>query len=217
MTSRDAKLNVLDSSASKGQHGSKVLQSDASVCHQPKAKREDKEAENELHVGGLRRPSQTLYLVLGWESTGRQLWDCIDTALSNDTDASGLTRETVVMPKPSFALPSNVRAEIPCGVMRAAGDPDANTLPDGLVLGAPLGMDRRIGTTGVFPAADKPDKEDPSPTPDVSEQLTVGGGTTGPCSKTPKMRTENSKGIVQLGSLWISTKTRSSVSSRKVT
>ena len=63
-----------------------------SVMKQPKSKREDKEAENELHVGGLRRPSQTLYLVTGWESTGRRLWDCIDTALSNDTDASGLTR-----------------------------------------------------------------------------------------------------------------------------
>ena len=100
------------------------------VCQQPKSKREDKEAENELHVGGLRRPSQTLYLVPGWESTGRRLWDCIDAALSNDTDASGLTRlygqadfqgpllelvkkvrraiqkeftlEQVVVPKPSF-------------------------------------------------------------------------------------------------------------------
>ena len=66
MTNRDAKLNVLDSSVSEGQHKSKILQSNASVCQQPKSKREDKEAENELHVGGLRRPSQTLYLVPGW-------------------------------------------------------------------------------------------------------------------------------------------------------
>ena len=34
-------------------------------------------------------------------------------------------------------------------------------------------MDRRIETTGVFPPADKPDKEDYSPTPDESEQLTL--------------------------------------------
>ena len=33
--------------------------------------------------------------------------------------------------------------------------------------GAPLGMDRRMETTGVFPPADKPDKEDHSRTPDV--------------------------------------------------
>ena len=37
-------------------------------------------------------------------------------------------------------------------------------------------MDRKIETTEIFPPADKPDKEDDSPTPDVSEQLTVGGG-----------------------------------------
>ena len=204
MTSRVANLTVLDSNAYKGQHGPKVLQSNASVCLQPKSKREDKEAENELHIGGLRRPSQTLYRVPGWESTGRRLWDCIDTALGNDTDASKLTRlygqadfqgppleldekvrraireefalEPIAMPKPSFGLPSDVRVDILCGVMRVAGDPDANTLQDWLVQGAPLGMDRRTETTGVFPPADKPDKEDHSPTPDVSEQLTVGWG-----------------------------------------
>ena len=92
MTSRVANLTVLDSNAYKGQHGPKVLQSNASVCLQPKSKRGDKEAENELHVGGLRRPSQTLYMVPGWESTGRRLWDCIDTALGNDTDGFKLTR-----------------------------------------------------------------------------------------------------------------------------
>ena len=80
------------------------------------------------------------------------------------------TQEPVVMPKPSYGLPSNVRADTLCGVIRAAGDPDANTLRDWLVQGAPLGMDRRIETTAVFPPADKPDKEDHSPTPDVSEQ-----------------------------------------------
>ena len=62
------------------------------------------------------------------------------------------------MPKPSFGFPSNVRAGVLCGVMRVAGDPDANTLRDWLAQGAPLGMDRRIETTGVFPPADKPDK-----------------------------------------------------------
>ena len=77
------------------------------------------------------------------------------------------------MPKPSFGLSSSVRADIPCGVMRAAGDPDANTLQDWLVQGAPLGMDRRVETTGVFPPADKPDEEDHSPTRDASEQLIV--------------------------------------------
>ena len=125
------------------------------MCQQPKSKREDKEAENELHVGGLRRPSQTLLLVPGWETTGRRLWDCIDASLSDDTDASGLTRlygqadfqgpqaelvekvqraiqkefalGPVLKPRPSFGLPSSVRADILCGVMRAAGDPDANT------------------------------------------------------------------------------------------
>ena len=91
-TSRDAELNVPSSSASGGSAGSRVLRSNASVCQQPKSKREDKEAENELHVGGLRRPSQTLLLVPGWETTGRRLWDCIDASLSDDTDASGLTR-----------------------------------------------------------------------------------------------------------------------------
>ena len=134
--SRGVELNVLDSNASKGQDGSKVLQSNASVCEQHKSKREDKEAENELHVGGLRRPSQTLYLVPGWESTGRRLWDCIGTALNNDTDASRLSRlygqsdfqspplelvekvrkaiqkkftlEPVIVPEPSFWLPSNI-------------------------------------------------------------------------------------------------------------
>ena len=78
------------------------------------------------------------------------------------------------MPKLSFGLPSDVRVDILCGVMRVAGDPDANTLQDWLVHCAPLGMDRWMESTGVFPPADKPDKEDHSPTPDVSEQLTVG-------------------------------------------
>ena len=73
----------------------------------------------------------------------------------------------------AIGLPSTVLADILCGVMRAARDPDASTLQDWLVQGAPLGMDGRIGTTGVFPPADKPDKEDYSPTPDVSEQLTL--------------------------------------------
>ena len=54
------------------------------------------------------------------------------------------------MPKPSYGLPSNVRADILCGVIRVAGDPDANTLRDWLVQGAPLGMDRRIETTAVL-------------------------------------------------------------------
>ena len=58
--------------------------------------------------------------------------------------------------------------------MRAAGDPDTDTLQDWLVQGAPLGMDRRIETTGVFPPADNPDKEDYSPTPGVAEQVTEG-------------------------------------------
>ena len=92
MTSRDAERNVPNSSASGGQQGSRVLRLNASVCQQPKSKKEDKEAENEPHVGGLRRPSQTLYLVPGWETTGRWLWDCINATLSDDTDASGLTR-----------------------------------------------------------------------------------------------------------------------------
>ena len=43
------------------------------------------------------------------------------------------------------------------------------------------------------------------------------GSITGPCSRTQKMRTKHSKGIVQLRLLWMSTKTRSSVSFRKVT
>ena len=73
------------------------------------------------------------------------------------------------MPKPSFGLPSYVRVDILCGVMRVAGDPDANTLQGWLVQGAPLGMDRRMENTGVFPPADKTFRR-----PDVSEQLTVG-------------------------------------------
>ena len=56
--------------------------------------------------------------------------------------------------------------------MRSAGDPDADTLQDWLVQGAPLGMDRRIETTRVFPPADKPHKEDHSPAQGVAEQLT---------------------------------------------
>ena len=140
MTSRDAELNVPSSSASRGQQEQRVLRSNASVCQQPKSKREDKEAENELHVGGLRRPSQTLYLMPGLETTSRLLWDCIDAALSDDTDASGLTRlhgqadfqgppaelvekvqraiqkefalGPVLTPRPSFGLPSSVRVNI---------------------------------------------------------------------------------------------------------
>ena len=61
MTSRVANLIVLDSDAYKGQGGPKKLQSNALVCLQPKSKKEDKEAENDLHVGGLRRPSQTVF------------------------------------------------------------------------------------------------------------------------------------------------------------
>ena len=68
------------------------------------------------------------------------------------------------MPKLFFGLPINVRADILCGVMRAAGDPDANTLQDWLVQGAPLGMDRRIETTGSFPVCGQ------------ARQLTVGWG-----------------------------------------
>ena len=123
------------------------------------------------------------------ESTGPRLWNCIDTALSNDTDACGLTRlygqadfqgppfrtcregsksnSERVHPGTSrnaqavlWIAPAHVRADILCGVMRVAGDtPMRHTLQDWLVQGAPLGMDRRTETTGVFPPADKPDKE----------------------------------------------------------
>ena len=94
------------------------------------------------------------------------------------------TQEPVVMPKPSFGLPSNVRVDILCGVMRVAGDPDANTLQDWLVQGAPLGMDRRTETTGVFPPADKPDKDDHSHQMCPSNSQ-WSGGIIGPCSRTP--------------------------------
>ena len=40
--------------------------------------------------------------------------------------------------------------------------------------GRTAGHGQRTETTGVFPPADKPDKEDHSPTPDVSEHLTLG-------------------------------------------
>ena len=228
MTSRDAELNVLDSSASGGQHGSRV-----------------KEAENELHVGGLQRPGQTLYLVPGWETTGRRLWDCIDAALSGDTDASGPTRlygqadfqgppselvekvrraiqkeftlEPVATPRPSYGLPSTVRACILCGVVRAAGDPDTNTLQDWLVQGAPLGMDRRIGTTGVFPPADARQRRLLTNPRCVRATHSGMGASQIRAREPPKMRTKNSNGIVLLTSLWTPIEPRSSVSSRKVT
>ena len=204
MTNRNASSTTRNGNTSLGRDGSSVLQSNASVFQPAMSKKHVKESENEFHVGGLRRPIQSLYMVPGWEVTGRRLWDCIDAALCNDMNASMLTRlcgqadfqgpllelvekvqntilkefalEPVATIKPSFGLPSTVRADILCGVMRVANDPDADTIQDWLVHSAPLGMDRKIETTGVFPPADKPDKEDDSPTPDVSEQLTVGGG-----------------------------------------
>ena len=66
-------ITALDSNAYKAQHGPKVLQSNASVWLQSKSKREDKEAENDLHVAGLRGQSRLCTLVPGWESTGRRL------------------------------------------------------------------------------------------------------------------------------------------------
>ena len=158
------------------------------------SKKHVKEAENEFHVGGLRRPITSLYMVPGWEATGRRLWDCIDAALCNDTNASMLTRlygqadfqgpplelvekvqsaiskefalEPVAMIKPSFGLPSTVRADI----LRCRHYP-------GLVgTRRTAGHGQKDRNHRVFPPADKPDKEDDSPTPDVSEQLTVGGG-----------------------------------------
>ena len=204
MTNRNMPSTTRNGNTSLGRVGSSVLQSNASVFQPAMSKKHVKEAENELHVGGLRRPIQSLYMVPGWEATGRRLWDCIDASLCNDMNASLLTRlygqadfqgpplelvekvqnailkefalEPVATIKPPFGLPSTVRADILCGVMRVANDPDADTIQDWLVHGAPLGMDRKIETTGVFPPADNPDREDDSPTPDVSEQLTVGGG-----------------------------------------
>ena len=59
------------------------------------------------------------------------------------------TLEPVMMPKPSFGLPRNIRADILYGVMRAAGDLDTNTL-------------HKVHRWGW------PDTEDLSPTRDVS-------------------------------------------------
>ena len=75
MTNRDVKLNVLDSSASKGQHGSKVLQSD-------------------------------------FQGPPLELVEKVRRAIQKE-----FTLEPVLMPKPSFGLPSNVRADILCGVI----------------------------------------------------------------------------------------------------
>ena len=121
----------------KGQHGSKVLQSNASVCQQPKSKREDRKQKTIstlVACGGQAR-------LCAWCQAGSQLDAGYGTAstraLSNDTEASGLARlygradfqgpplelvekvrraiqkeftlEPVAVPEPSFGLPGNVR------------------------------------------------------------------------------------------------------------
>ena len=90
-TSRVANLMVFDSNAYKGQHGPKVLQSNASVSLLPKSKREDKEAENDIHVGGLRCQAR----LCTWFQVGNQLdAGCViaSTLRSSTTDATKLTR-----------------------------------------------------------------------------------------------------------------------------
>ena len=63
-----------------------------SVSSQPCPRNTSKKRKTSFHVGGLLRPIQSLYMVPGWEATGRRLWDCIDASLCNDMNASLLTR-----------------------------------------------------------------------------------------------------------------------------
>ena len=92
VTNRNMRATTRNGNTSLGRVGSSVLQSNASVFQPAMSKKRVKEAENGLHVGGLRRPIQSLYMVPGWEATGRRLWDCIDASLCNDMNASLLTR-----------------------------------------------------------------------------------------------------------------------------
>ena len=186
-----------------GNRSDRVLPSSASILlGATGSKKELKEAENLEHLGGLRRPAETLYLAPGWEATGRRLWRCIDDALEADPAAEALTAnygqadyegpperlvervrealkqefglQPVDVPKPSLGTPTTMRPDILCGILRIAGDPDADILQDWLVNGAPLGMDRQIEVSGVFPPAAAPDREDDSPPPDVLEQIAAG-------------------------------------------
>ena len=147
MTNRNVSSTTRNMSTLMGRDGSSVLQSNASVFQPAMSKKHVKEAENEFHVGGLRLPIQSLYMVPGWEATGRRLWDCIDAALCNDTDASMLTRlygqadfqSTFGVGRESSkrnlkgvrpGTSRNDEADILFGVMRVANDPDADTIQD---------------------------------------------------------------------------------------
>jgi len=188
----------LDAVAAQNHAPAKVLESDACVYQKQPSKKETKEMDNLKFVGGLRRPCRTLHLVPGWECLAVRLWSCVSRTIDDDADAATLAQkygqsdfagptpalvekvqaalrqefalEPVLVPRPEFGLPCAVRADILCGILRAAGDPDADVLQDWLVHGAPLGMDRVIETTGIFPPADHPEKEDNSPTPELLSQ-----------------------------------------------
>ena len=72
MTNRNMPSTTRNGNTSLGRVGSSVLQSNASVFQPAMSKKHAKEAENELHVGGLRRPIQSLYMVPGWEGDWTQ-------------------------------------------------------------------------------------------------------------------------------------------------
>ena len=55
--------------------------------------------------------------------------------------------EPVATIKPPFGLPSTVRADILCGVMRVANDPDADTIQDWFGTRCTAGHGHRQGKT----------------------------------------------------------------------
>jgi hypothetical protein len=149
-------------------------------------------------IGGMRRPDLTADRVPGWKEAGSRIWSCCFRALvgqpefealvsgfGNDSYhgpshllterlCSDLSKEfhftEVTKRTPLFGEPSAVNATVFTGLLEAAGDPDAFVLRDWLVNGAPLGIDREIEYTGIFPRNDSSKGQDLGDAPDLEMQ-----------------------------------------------
>ena len=154
---------------------------DATGTHEPCAepsKKQQRLAENDAAIGGMKSPHKSLTKVPGWYPVGKQLREALDKVadkynheLRDVLDAMG-TIEDITFPEEIQAAAASA-VESVCGIQNGTGaqikgvrhdlvdalskmaaDPD-NVLPQWFQGYTPLGVKNPIPTRGIFPTTSK--------------------------------------------------------------
>ena len=157
---------------------------------------------DDLAVGGMRKPWQSVGKVAGWRTVGARVLRCFDEVSQDVPEAVDVGRmigqgdyagpsarvvegmrerlraefdvRSTARPAPKFGPPPKVDADLFGGLLQAANDPDAEVLRRWLSEGAPMGMDAPIEEVGIFPPADRPWRESDEPCPGIHSQWMEG-------------------------------------------